>query len=67
MGCPICGDQAYETTTLGQSRRTFICRNAHWFTPVRFRSALCIGVMQGPAVPTPGDLLKGAGLDLLGW
>jgi hypothetical protein len=106
MDCPTCwSDETYETTTLGQRWRTYLCCNGHGFTdveerPHRYRpplqyllpampeevagwvteaprwvNGLPLSVMERrmghifcgppaplPAVPTPQDILIGAGI-----
>lgn len=64
MDCPICGtDRVYEMTTFGDPRPVYLCFNSHRFVDVDERQAPSLGRMEGPSVPTPEEILKGAGLD----
>lgn len=73
MDCPICGtSQTYETTSMLDTQRHYLCRNEHWFVDVEFVHARWMGgpgpasppycgpAAHLPAPPTPEDLLSEA-------
>lgn len=66
MQCPACDTwDTYEITTFESAHQRFICRNGHSFMDVCERPAPPMGRMHGPAVPTPEEILEGAGLSPL--
>lgn len=62
-GCSVCGSGVLvEITSYGDADQVFLCRNGHRSSPVR--RVDCMGlVAYGPPVPTPDDILRGAGFD----
>jgi hypothetical protein len=62
--CPRCGSWDFvDVSTLGERPgSSLMC--AECGTPwhyIPFRPAPCIGRLEGPSVPTPMDILRGAG------
>jgi hypothetical protein len=60
--CPICTGDVVEVTSLNDAVGRWVCINGHWITPARPAPAMAL-MPYGPAVPTPDDILRGAGLD----
>lgn len=65
INCTVCGvDVCVEITTMESVQPRYLCRNGHAFWLVEFVAAPSMAMAPlGPAVPTPEDILTGAGLD----
>lgn len=66
--CPVCGSEIlYDVTTLNQAQREYLCGAGHRVVDIVFHGVLPMALVPyGPAVPTPEDILKSAGLSVLG-
>lgn len=62
--CPVCGSDAMvEVTSLGDACPSFVCTDGgHYVRPERKAPVMSL-VPYGPPVPTPEDILIGAGID----
>jgi hypothetical protein len=67
--CHWCGSSdLHNVTTLDQATEKYVCAWCGWWgTIVPFWDAPCIGPMEGPAVPTPDELLTQGSLVAAGW
>lgn len=65
INCPRCGVTGLlEVTTLEQAHPRYLCLHGHHFQYVPFTPAPSMAMVPfGPVVPTPEDILMGAGLD----
>jgi hypothetical protein len=61
--CPLCGsDILTEITTMGEAAPTYLCPRGHRVSAPYPALPMAL-VPYGPEVPTPEDILRGAGLD----